>query len=157
MLTIFAFINLIGSFFNCGYSVYVFSQLDDVVYKPELGTKMSIEMNNMFPIEFTITAINMQICLIYFNWFYFIILLPIFVYNLKQIVQEKFNKYQPIGEKVNYSNLSMKYKFKFIYYLFLLAFNLMKFIICSTNMISYHLFGDINLLYNIFHYFGIVS
>jgi len=157
MLTIFAFINLIGSFFNCGYSVYVFSQLDDVEYKPELGTKMSIEMSYMFPIEFIILAINIQLCLLYFNLFYFLILFPIFLYNLKQIVQKKFNQYQAIGEKVDYKNLSMTYKFKFVYYLLIFALNIIKFIICSTNMISYKLFGEVNLLYNILHYFGILK
>ena len=68
---------------------------------------------------------------------------------------KKYKIYYAIGEtKRDYVDLSFSYKIKFIYYMILSFFNLIKLIITATNMVSYNLFGDTNFFTNIIKLIG---
>ena len=75
MLTIFAFINFVGSIFNC-------SLIDEIHYKPEKSTQVSNVLSKYFPLEFIVLSFNMGTAITHKHWFQFIILLPIMLYNL---------------------------------------------------------------------------
>lgn len=69
---------------------------------------------------------------------------------------KKYKIYYAIGEtKRDYADLSFTYKIKFIYYMILSFFNLIKLIISATNMVSYNLFGDTNFFSNIIKLIGL--
>ena len=68
---------------------------------------------------------------------------------------KKYKIYYAIGEtKRDYVYLSFSYKIKFVYYMILSFFNLIKLIITATNMVSYNLFGDTNFFTNIIKLIG---
>ena len=68
---------------------------------------------------------------------------------------KKYKIYYAIGEtKRDYVDLSFSYKIKFVYYMILSFFNLIKLIIAATNMVSYNLFGDTNFFTNIIKLIG---
>ena len=51
--------------------------------------------------------------------------------------------------KIDTEKMSLPYKFKFVYYMFLAIFNLIKFVISATNMLSYNVWGDTNFFTNV--------
>ena len=55
---------------------------------------------------------------------------------------------------IDTDKLSLPYKFKFVYYMFLAIFNLIKFVISATNMLSYNVWGDTNFFTNIIKIIG---
>ena len=57
-------------------------------------------------------------------------------------------------ERKDTDKLSLPYKFKFVYYMFLAIFNLIKFVISATNMLSYNVWGDTNFFTNIIKIIG---
>ena len=60
-----------------------------------------------------------------------------------------------MGEiKIDTEKLSLPYKVKFVYYMFLAIFNLIKFVISATNMLSYNVWGDTNFFTNIIKIIG---
>ena len=68
---------------------------------------------------------------------------------------KKYKIYYAIGEvKKDFREFSFSYKIKFVYYLVLSVFNLIKLIICTTNMVSYRVFGDTNFFTNIIKFIG---
>ena len=68
---------------------------------------------------------------------------------------KKYKIYYAIGEtKRDYVDLSFSYKIKFVYYMILSFFKLIKLIITATNMVSYNLFGDTNFFTNIIKLIG---
>ena len=69
-------------------------------------------------------------------------------------MRKKHRVYYALGEKVDADNLSLSYKIKFVYYMFLAIFNLIKFIISATNMVSYNMWGDTNFFSNIIRIIG---
>ena len=56
--------------------------------------------------------------------------------------------------KIDTDKLSLTYKFKFVYFMFLAIFNLIKFVISATNMLSYNVWGDTNFFTNIIKIIG---
>ena len=81
MLTIFAFINFVGSIFNCASCISIFSSIDEIHYKPEKSTQVSNVLAKYFPLEFIVLSFNMGTAVTHKHWFQFIILLPIMLYN----------------------------------------------------------------------------
>lgn len=74
---------------------------------------------------------------------------------LNSLFTKKYKIYSPIGEvRKDYVGLSFMYKVKFVFYTFLSFFNLIKLVVCASNMVSYKLFGDTNLFFNIFNIIG---
>ena len=68
---------------------------------------------------------------------------------------KKYKIYYAIGEvKKDFREFSFSYKIKFVYYLVLSVFNLIKLIICTTNMVSYRVFGDTNFFTNVIKFIG---
>ena len=68
---------------------------------------------------------------------------------------KKYKIYYAIGEvKKDFREFSFSYKIKFVYYLVLSVFNLIKLIICTTNMVSYRVFGDTNFFTNVIKIIG---
>ena len=68
---------------------------------------------------------------------------------------KKYKIYYAIGEvKKDFREFSFTYKIKFVYYMILSVFNLIKLIICTTNMVSYRVFGDTNFFTNVIKFIG---
>ena len=68
---------------------------------------------------------------------------------------KKHRIYYALGEiKIDTEKLSLPYKVKFVYYMFLAIFNLIKFVISATNMLSYNVWGDTNFFTNIIKIIG---
>ena len=70
-------------------------------------------------------------------------------------LNKKHRIYYALGEiKIDTEKLSLPYKFKFVYYMLLAIFNLIKFVISATNMVSYNVWGDTNFFTNIIKIIG---
>ena len=70
-------------------------------------------------------------------------------------MNKKHRIYYALGEvKIDIEKLSLPYKIKFVYYMFLAIFNLIKFVISATNMLSYNVWGDTNFFTNIIKIIG---
>ena len=69
-------------------------------------------------------------------------------------LKKRHRIYYALGEKINSENLSLSYKIKFVYFMFLSVFNLIKFVISATNMVSYNMWGDTNFFSNIIRIIG---
>ena len=69
-------------------------------------------------------------------------------------LKKKHRIYYALGEKIAQEKLSFPYKIKFVYYMFLSIFNLIKFVISTTNMLSYNMWGDTNFFTNIIRIIG---
>ncbi len=70
-------------------------------------------------------------------------------------MNNKHRIYYALGEvKFDTEKLSLPYKIKFVYYMFLAIFNLIKFVISATNMVSYNMWGDTNFFTNIIRIIG---
>ena len=64
--------------------------------------------------------------------------------------------YYALGEsKKDYSELSMTYKFKFVYYMTMTLICLIKFMISLTDVLSYGIFGETNLFINLIKLIGL--
>ena len=88
-----------------------------------------------------------------FVWFEIVSL--IIIYSKFSFLKNKHRIYYPLGElKFDTEKLSLPYKFKFVYYMFLAIFNLIKFVISATNMVSYNMWGDTNFFTNIIRIIG---
>ena len=83
MLTITSFFNFIGSLFNCALNICIFSIIDELKFKPEKGVELSDTLRKYFPIELIIITFNLLCALFYRNYFQIIVIVPIFLYNLK--------------------------------------------------------------------------
>ena len=83
MLTIIAFINLVGILFNCAICIYIFSLVDDLEFKPEKSNELSDTLTKYFPIEFFILSFNIMTAIFLGNWFQIVVCLPLFIYNLQ--------------------------------------------------------------------------
>ena len=69
--------------------------------------------------------------------------------------KKKHRIYHALGEVTkDIENMSFPYKVKFVYYMFLAIFNLIKFVISATNMVSYNMWGDTNFFTNIIKIIG---
>ena len=83
MITITSFFNFVGSLFNCALNICLFSLIDELKFKPEKGVDFSDTLRKYFPIELLIIAINLLTAIFYRNYFQIIVILPIFLYDLK--------------------------------------------------------------------------
>ena len=74
--------------------------------------------------------------------------------DIYSFVNKRHSGYYALGDKIDSEKLSFPYKFKFVYYMFLAIFNLIKFVISATNMVSYNMWGDTNFFTNIIRIIG---
>ena len=85
-------------------------------------------------------------------WFEIVSIYLIYIYSF---LNNKHRIYYALGEiKIDTEKLSLPYKIKFVYYMFLAIFNLIKFVISATNMVSYNMWGDTNFFTNIIKIIG---
>ena len=83
MITITSFFNFVGSLFNCALNICIFSLIDELKFKPEKNIEFSDTLRKYFPIELIIITFNLLCALFYKNYFQIIVILPIFLYDLK--------------------------------------------------------------------------
>ena len=89
-----------------------------------------------------------------FVWFEVVSIIIIF-YKYSYL-NKKHRIYYAIGEiKIDSDKLSLPYKIKFVYYMFLAIFNSIKLVISATNMVSYNMWGDTNFFTNIIKFIGL--
>ena len=70
--------------------------------------------------------------------------------------RKKYKVYYALGEsKKDYSDFSMIYKFKFVYYMIMFVICLIKFIMSLMDVVSYKIYGDTNLLFHIIQLIGL--
>ena len=78
-----------------------------------------------------------------------------FILSINSFLNKKHRIYHALGEVTkDIENMSFPYKVKFVYYMFLAIFNLIKFVISATNMVSYNMWGDTNFFTNIIKIIG---
>ena len=90
----------------------------------------------------------------FFIWFK-IVSKYLYLFIHYSYLNKKHRIYYALGEvKRDNEDMSLAYKVKFVYYMFLAIFNLIKFVISATNMVSYNMWGDTNFFTNIIRIIG---
>ena len=155
MRTIIAFFNVICTLFNCAFCVSLFCLLDELDFKPEKSQDLCETLRTYFPVELFIVLYLGSTAFYYKNWLQLLLLFPIILYNIRFYWQKRHKIYCGIGEIAKDKEiLSFIYKIKFVYYTIVAVFNVIKFIFCATDMVSYKVWGNTNFFGNVISLIG---